>query len=107
MRNKYENNIEIHNFDMAQKKGQTGNPYGRPKGTPNKVTTSLRQWVNTLIESNREQLEADLANLEPKERWQLIEKLMQYVIPKKREEEETDGNYRQSEIMKRLFGERD
>jgi hypothetical protein len=63
--------------------------------------------VNTLIESTREQLEADLASLEPKERWQLIEKLIQYVIPKKREEEETNSNYRQSEIMKRLFGERD
>jgi hypothetical protein len=92
---------------MAQKKGQTGNPYGRPKGIPNKTTSDLRQWVNTLIESNREQLEADLASLEPKERWQLIEKLIQYVIPKKREEEETSNNYRQSEFMKRLFGEMD
>ncbi|MDR2824358.1 MAG: DUF5681 domain-containing protein [Prevotellaceae bacterium] len=92
---------------MAQKKGQTGNPNGRPKGTPNRVTTDLRQWVNTLIESNREQLEADLAKLEPKERWQLIEKLIQYVIPKKRDEEENDNNNQRSEILKRLFGEKD
>jgi hypothetical protein len=91
---------------MAQRKGHTGNPYGRPKGTPNKVTIDLRQWVNTLIENNREQLEADLAKLEPKERWQLIEKLMQYVISKKKDEE-AQGNGQYSEIMKRLFGEVD
>ncbi|MDR2139382.1 MAG: DUF5681 domain-containing protein [Tannerella sp.] len=95
---------------MAQKKGQTGNPNGRPKGTPNKVTTDLRQWVNMLIENNREQLEKDLEALEPKERWQLIEKLMQYVIPKKREEEHENENDRdrfRSETMKRLFGKTD
>ncbi|MDR2475707.1 MAG: hypothetical protein LBD45_07595 [Bacteroidales bacterium] len=72
---------------MAQKKGKTGNPYGRPKGTPNKVTTDLRQWVKSLIENNQELLEKDLASLEPKERWQIIEKLMQYIIPKKQQED--------------------
>jgi hypothetical protein len=89
---------------MAQKKGQTGNPNGRPKGTSNKVTTDLRQWVNLIIDNNREQLEKDFDALEPKERWQLIEKLMQYVIPKKREEEPGEADATRSEIIKRLFG---
>jgi hypothetical protein len=80
--------------------------FGTNIGTPNRVTTDLRQWVNFLIENNREQLEKDLEALEPKERWQLIEKLMQYVIPKKREEEAGDNNQR-SEIIKRLFGGED
>jgi len=67
---------------MAQKKGQTGNPNGRPKGSPNKVTSDLREWVLELINGNRKQLKKDLLALEPKARWIVVEKLMQYTIPK-------------------------
>jgi hypothetical protein len=91
---------------MAAKKGHDKSG-GRGKGTPNKVTRSMREWVQTLIDNNRERLENDFEALEPKERWQLIEKLMQYVIPKKREEEQPDTDNARSEIMKRLFGKSD
>lgn len=66
---------------MPRKKGavKTG---GRGKGTPNKVTSDLRTWVNMLIDNNREQLEKDLKALEPRERWAVIEKLMSYTMPK-------------------------
>ena len=67
---------------MGLKKGQTNNAAGRPKGIPNKVTSDLREWTKRLIEDNREQLEDDLEALEPKERWAIVEKLMQYSIPK-------------------------
>jgi len=67
---------------MAQKKGQTGNPHGRPRGRPNKVTADLRQWVSALIDGNRTQLEKDLKALEPKDRWMVIERLMNYTLPK-------------------------
>ena len=67
---------------MAQRKGQTGNLNGRPKGSANKVTSDLREWVRMLIDGNRKQLEKDLLALEPKARWQVVEKLMQYTIPK-------------------------
>lgn len=55
---------------------------GRRKGTPNKVTKTLRCFVSELIDANREQITADLNELEPRERLQIIEKFMQYVIPK-------------------------
>lgn len=67
---------------MGLKKGQTGNPNGRPKGTPNKVTTDLKKWVEILIDKNLSRMEKDLKQLEPKDRLLVLEKLMQYSIPK-------------------------
>lgn len=66
---------------MARPKG-TPKTGGRVKGTPNKVTYSLKEWITSLIDRQRPQIEKDLQDLEPKERLQMIEKLMQYVIPK-------------------------
>ena len=63
-------------------KGHTNNPNGRPKGTPNKITQDMRHWLSELIEGNRHQMEEDLKALEPKDRLQILERLMQYVIPK-------------------------
>lgn len=66
---------------MARPKG-TPKTGGRVKGTPNKVTYSLKEWITSLIDKQRTQIEQDLQELEPKERLQMMEKLMQYVIPK-------------------------
>ena len=63
-------------------KGKTNNPNGRPKGTPNKITADMRDWLSAVIDKNRKQMEKDLKRLEPKDRLQILEKLMQYVIPK-------------------------
>ncbi|MDD6356696.1 MAG: hypothetical protein PUG15_01180 [Bacteroidales bacterium] len=76
---------------MAQQKGHTGNPNGRPKGTPNKVTATIRQWIVNLINDNREQLEQDFQNLEPKDRLQMLEKLLPYILPKVEQANEVEG----------------
>ena len=67
---------------MAQKKGKTGNPNGRPRGTPNRVTTEMKTWLAGLIDKNRRQIEKDLKRLEPKDRLLILERLMQYTVPK-------------------------
>lgn len=67
---------------MAFKKGQSGNPNGRPKGAKNKSTETVKEWLTMLIDKNREQIEDDLQTMLPKERVALFERLMQYVIPK-------------------------
>ena len=55
---------------------------GRKKGTPNKVTTTQREWLARLIDNNRERIEQDINLLEPKDRLLILERLMQYSIPK-------------------------
>lgn len=60
-------------------KGRLG---GRQKGTPNKVTSTVKDWLAQLIDKNRKQVERDLKELEPMERLRVIEKFMGYVIPK-------------------------
>lgn len=67
---------------MRQKNDGRGRLGGRAAGTPNKVSGTLKEWITSLIDKNRNQIEKDLQELEPKERLQMIEKLMQYVIPK-------------------------
>lgn len=66
---------------MGKPKGfeKTG---GRKKGTPNKSTSTIREWLTNLIGKNQRQMEKDLKALEPKERLQMLEKLMPYVLPK-------------------------
>ena len=60
-------------------KGRMG---GRRKGTPNKVTGTVKEWLAALIDENRAQIEADLKQLEPRERLAMLEKFMQYIVPK-------------------------
>lgn len=67
---------------MPQKKGHTGNPYGRPKGTPNKVTSTLRNWLLELINNNRLLIQQDFEQLEPLQRMQMLEKLLPFLMPK-------------------------
>ena len=69
---------------MGRKKGclKTG---GRKKGTPNKATKTAKEWIVQTLSANWEQMKSDLKVLEPKERLQLLFKLLEYVTPKQRE----------------------
>ena len=64
------------------KKGQTNNPNGRPKGKPNKVTTDVKKFIETLVCNNLSKMERDINKLTPKDRLIIIERLLQYTIPK-------------------------
>lgn len=71
---------------MGRKKGlpKTG---GRQAGTPNKVSSKLKDFLTDVLDENREQIRKDLKSLEPKDRLTILEKFMQYVTPKKHEED--------------------
>jgi hypothetical protein len=61
----------------------TGNKYGgRQKGTPNKLTKELRSVLKDILYQELEQIKERLDALKPKERIELLIKLMPYVLPK-------------------------
>lgn len=67
---------------MPFEKGKSGNPNGRKSGTPNRVTSDLRQRILGLLDKNFDSLEADIKDLEPRERVNAWTKLLEYVVPK-------------------------
>ena len=61
----------------------TGNKYGgRQKGTPNRITKELRTLLKDILYQELEQIQKRLELLEPKERIELLIKLMRYALPK-------------------------
>lgn len=54
---------------------------GRRAGTPNKATSSLRNWVRLFVTRNTKQMQSDMDALDPKDRLILLEKFMRYTIP--------------------------
>lgn len=55
---------------------------GRQKGTPNKITRDLKQWVSDVLNNNREKFEEDLRELLPFERVKVLSSMFNYFLPK-------------------------
>ena len=54
---------------------------GRAKGTPNKLTREIRTSLKNILNNEIEQLPAHFEKLEPKERIELLIKIMPYAMP--------------------------
>jgi len=67
---------------MGLPKGHTNNPNGRPIGSKNKTNDKIRGMVLEFIDQNIDNIQADYDKLEPKERLQFFEKLLNYALPK-------------------------
>lgn len=57
---------------------------GRAAGTPNRVTTAVRQVITAAVDGyyHSQQFIDDIRSLEPKDRVAVFERLSAYVIPK-------------------------
>lgn len=64
------------------KPGKTNNPNGRPKGSPNKVTAQLRSILKDVIADELERLPETMEGLDPKERLDVLIKLIPFCMPK-------------------------
>lgn len=61
----------------------TGRKYGgRKKGTPNKITGTVKEMINKTLTKQLESLPKLLSELSPKERVEVVIKLLPYLIPK-------------------------
>lgn len=75
---------------MAFKKGESGNPEGRPKGTPNKTSTEIKQTLNDILCNEIEAIPERLNQLSDKDRLDIVIKLLPYILPKQKELEITN-----------------
>ena len=61
----------------------TGNKYGgRQKGTPNRMTKEIRSLLKEIIFEELGDIQEKLELLEPKERLEILVKLIPFVLPK-------------------------
>jgi hypothetical protein len=86
---------------MKFKKGQSGNPKGRPKGAKDKATADLRERVGQLLDDEFDQIKADLSELSPKERVNAWIKLLDFTLPRLQRVEQNltnDGQVRYEDV---------
>lgn len=67
---------------MAFKKGESGNPSGRPKGSINKTTFELRGLIADFLSNNFEKISTDFELLQPKDRIKYYCELLNFGLPK-------------------------
>jgi hypothetical protein len=69
---------------MPRQKGapKTG---GRRKGTPNKTTADLKNWVFEFVSNNLEEFKSKFKDLEKEQQITIVMKLLPYILPKQTE----------------------
>ena len=73
---------------MGLKKGQTNNPYGRPKGSQNKINKALRGKIANFIFDKIKDLSENWESLTPAEKIKFIGELLPYVLSKQNSHED-------------------
>jgi len=72
---------------MGLPKGRTNNKKGRPKGTPNKITKEIRLKIDQFITDKISEIDEIWQELEPKDKFTFLSKLLEYAVPKLRSQE--------------------
>jgi len=67
---------------MPFEKGISGNPNGRPKGSPNRINEAIRQKIISFLDSNFDSIQNDLEKLEARDRVKFYINLLSFGLPK-------------------------
>jgi hypothetical protein len=59
----------------------TRNENGRPKGSKNKNTNEIREYIQFLVEDNLDQLNTDIKGLDPRDRLKAVIDLAKFILP--------------------------
>lgn len=91
---------------MAFTSGQSGNPDGRKKGTPNKITSARREFVKGLLDEEEKNIKAVLSKVKsksPKVYLDFINQMMEFDTPKltRQEIKLDDDNQIKIEIVRK------
>jgi len=70
-----------------EKRPKTG---GRKPGSVNKTTAEVKSWVMQILTENQESFEANLKIVDPEKHIEIIQKLLQFVLPKAQQIEITE-----------------
>ena len=70
------------NANTKFKKGESGNPNGRPPGSINKTTAEMKKLIKTYVKNELEQADSLLSELTAKERLDILCKMLPYIMPK-------------------------
>lgn len=63
------------------KRGESGNPNGRPKGSKNRIDKDVKAAMEKVLTFNLEGLQADLDEMSPKDKWQVLNKMSDKILP--------------------------
>ncbi len=73
---------------MPFEKGISGNPQGRGRGSANKTSKEAKGLILAIVEKqfSSPKFEKDLNSLDPKKRIELLIKLLEFILPKAKEQ---------------------
>jgi hypothetical protein len=67
--------------DGWPKPGEVRNPNGRGKGTKNKTTIEMKEFISAVLSENLDRMRDDFDKVSPATRLMLWEKYAKYVLP--------------------------
>ena len=70
-----------YNYMAKFKKGESGNPAGKPKGALNKTTKEMKSILNHALFGDAQSIIDDLEELNPKDRLTLKAKFAPFILP--------------------------